>query len=170
MLPQPSSGTFHRTSLGAKFIKFNVHQVHQVRLLRRYFINFMNLINFMNFKRSEVRRNTALHTGKSLAVSPRMLPYELSPKGVCFFSETNVSARISRIAPDGCYPLPCYGRTSRSAREFIKLKSYKVYQVTTVTALLDELDELDELDKLDELYNIIPREVRPCVLGLSSPT
>ena len=51
--------------------------------------------------------DTALHSGKDLAVSPLMLPSELIPlKGYLVISDKDVSARTSWITPDGRYPLP----------------------------------------------------------------
>ena len=56
--------------------------------------------------------DTALHSSKDLAVSPHMLPCGFIPKGYPNSFDMGVSARTSRIAPDGSYPLlfSCFHR------------------------------------------------------------
>jgi hypothetical protein len=50
--------------------------------------------------------DTALHTGKDLAVSPLKLPSKLTPKGSSSFRLKRLCSHLS-IASDGGYPLPC---------------------------------------------------------------
>jgi len=76
----------------------------------RYSLNIM----------SNKKWDTALHSGMDLAVSSsHFCPYsEAEPSSLglgspwafrptCLSAGRDVSVRTTRIAPDGCYPLPC---------------------------------------------------------------
>lgn len=51
--------------------------------------------------------DTALHSGKDLAVSPSVFRQRFTLEGCHILSESGVTARTSKIAPNGRYPLPC---------------------------------------------------------------
>ncbi len=76
-------------------------------------------------RHSNLAIGTALHPSKDLAVSPfhfttcvdyrKAHPVKDAPP----FQAKSVSARTSRIAPDGRYPLPCYTLACVSVRTFL---------------------------------------------------
>jgi len=95
MLPTASSGT-SRAKRASQKQKVKSYKVNM-------FIVLLYTLYFTNFQLACFARDTALHSGKDLAVSP---PYRYGalPLGEPSSLDLGVSARTSMLAHDGCYP------------------------------------------------------------------
>lgn len=76
--------------------------------------------------------DAALHTSKDLAVSPSLLPDKLFPQGNPATFVLGVSARTSRVATDGRYPLPCSVPKYGCVRTFLPIKRQGNHRAKTL--------------------------------------